>query len=65
MSDRIEDFQMPFGKYRGETLSFILAKDARYLDWLRGLDDLREPLKSAIEQFAEKYESDIDRAIED
>lgn len=36
---------MPFGKYRGALLT-ELPDD--YLAWLAGLDDLREPLRSAI-----------------
>lgn len=37
---------MPFGKWKGKPITEL--KDT-YLDWLMGLDDLREPLKSAIE----------------
>jgi Putative quorum-sensing-regulated virulence factor len=37
---------MPFGRYRGWPLD-ELPDD--YLGWLFGLDDLREPLRSAVE----------------
>jgi hypothetical protein len=36
---------MPFGRYRGWSLD-ELPDD--YLEWLDGLDDLREPLRSAV-----------------
>ena len=35
---------MPFGRYSGLPLADIPSS---YLSWLLGLDDLREPLKSA------------------
>ena len=38
--------RMPFGKYRGLPLS---ALPADYLHWLLGLEDLREPFRSAIQ----------------
>jgi hypothetical protein len=37
---------MPFGRYRGWTLAEL---PSAYLGWLVGLDDLREPLRSAVE----------------
>jgi hypothetical protein len=36
---------MPFGKHRGLALAAIPTD---YLQWLAGLDDLREPLKGAV-----------------
>lgn len=39
--------KMPFGKYRG-VLVERLPDD--YLDWLHSLDDLREPLRQAVER---------------
>jgi hypothetical protein len=36
---------MPFGRHKGERLEDL---DDDYLRWLAGLDDLREPLKSAV-----------------
>jgi hypothetical protein len=36
---------MPFGRWRGHSLD-ELPDD--YLTWLAGLDDLREPLRSAV-----------------
>jgi hypothetical protein len=38
---------MPFGKFKGWSLDEL--PDA-YLEWLCGLDDLREPLKSGVER---------------
>jgi hypothetical protein len=38
---------MAFGRYRGWALD-ELPDD--YLAWLRGLDDLREPLRSAVDR---------------
>jgi hypothetical protein len=37
--------QMPFGKYHGADLEDIPDS---YLEWLFGLEDLREPLRSAV-----------------
>jgi len=45
---------MPFGKHRGQSFS---ALDDSYLDWLRSLDDLREPLKSRVEDEAHRRRS--------
>lgn len=42
--------RMPFGKFRGWTVA-ELPDD--YLTWLMGLDDLREPLASAIRREAD------------
>jgi hypothetical protein len=36
---------MPFGRYRGHTLADLPDS---YVEWLLGLADLREPLRSAI-----------------
>lgn len=38
--------KMPFGKFRG-----VLVADLpdEYLAWLKGLDDLREPLRTVVE----------------
>lgn len=64
MSDAVsEDFIMPFGKYRGQTLGDILAGDPKYLDWLAGLDNLRAPLRAAVDDMVEKYGAEIDRAM--
>jgi hypothetical protein len=38
---------MPFGRFKGFLLSDI---PNWYLSWLAGLDDLREPLASAVER---------------
>jgi hypothetical protein len=42
---------MPFGKHRGAPLR-DLPND--YLDWLLGLDDLREPFRSRVEAEANR-----------
>jgi hypothetical protein len=42
---------MPFGKHRGRALSDLPDS---YLGWLRDLDDLREPLRTAIEREHER-----------
>ncbi len=42
------DYIMPFGKYEGKKLSEV---PLLYLDWLMGLSDLREPLKSSLEKY--------------
>ncbi len=38
--------RMPFGRYRGVEVADL---DDGYLSWVRNLDDLREPLRSAVE----------------
>lgn len=38
--------KMPFGRFKGVELADLPDE---YLAWLRGLDDLREPLRSFIE----------------
>jgi hypothetical protein len=42
---------MPFGKFAGQPISGL--KDD-YLQWLLGLDTLRDPLKSAVEGEVQK-----------
>lgn len=47
--------RMPFGKYRGVLIA-DLPDD--YIAWLHGLDDLREPLRSAIrEEWVTRFEA--------
>ena len=41
------DAQMPFGKYKGWLLSEI---PEAYLTWLNSLDDLRDPLRTAVDR---------------
>jgi hypothetical protein len=42
----VHNNKMPFGKYKGTRVSDLPDS---YLEWLLALDDLREPLKSAVE----------------
>jgi hypothetical protein len=42
---------MPFGKHRGRAFSDLPSD---YLEWLLGLDDLRPPLRRALEAEAER-----------
>jgi hypothetical protein len=56
---------MPFGKYRGQPLDEL---PDGYVHWLYGLDNLREPLRSAIERewrdrFGEPAEALPDAAV--
>ncbi len=43
---------MPFGSYKGE---FVHELNINYLIWLSGLQDLREPLMSAVAEAIEMY----------
>lgn len=42
---------MPFGKHKGQPLAML---DDPYLLWLLCLDDLREPVLSAVNQEADR-----------
>jgi hypothetical protein len=59
---------MPFGRYRGELLKNL---PFTYLEWLMSLDDLRQPLRSHLEEeyrrreFSQKAEPVIDPRIVD
>lgn len=44
--------KMPFGKHKGRTLSWIAWNDPNYLAWLRDEADLRQPLRSAVDDLA-------------
>jgi hypothetical protein len=44
-----ENFVIPFGKYKGKTLE--QADDLLYLSWMRGLDNLYDDTKKALEEF--------------
>jgi hypothetical protein len=57
--------RMPFGRFKGVLIG-DLPDD--YLEWLRGLDNLREPLRDAVEaewaaRFAAPDEPTIDPAV--
>lgn len=59
------DTVMPFGKYEGRTLGDIAEHDPLYIDWLSGLNDLRQPLADAVQEVADQYEAEIESALED
>ena len=46
-------FVIPFGKYRGKTLNEVAETDEglTYLDWMRGLGDLYEDTRRALDNF--------------
>lgn len=45
---RLQNTKMPFGKYRGVRFDAIPFD---YLDWVRGLNDLHEPLKTNVNAY--------------
>jgi hypothetical protein len=48
--------RVPFGRFRGVELADVPDD---YLRWLHGLDDLREPLRTAVaEEYAFRFESE-------
>ena len=52
--------EMPFGKYKGKTVSWIMENDSGYASWvLRTIADLRKELKDAFEAgFRKKAEQE-------
>jgi hypothetical protein len=44
-----ENFVVPFGKYKGKKLGDV--DDLLYLNWMRGLDNLYDDTKKALEEF--------------
>lgn len=48
---------MPFGKHKGQPLAEV---PTTYLRWLAGLDDLREPLRSAVHAELDRREDDYE-----
>ncbi len=54
------DFVMPFGKHKGKTLDDVPLS---YLEWLRDLDDLQEPLLSAVLEYCEQdwFQGELER----
>lgn len=57
------DHVMRFGKHKGRVLGEIVSSDILYLDWLRGLDNLREPLDTYVRVICEEYASEIETAM--
>ena len=62
--NRVEDVRLTFGKHSGKTLGDVLACDAAYLDWLADIVT-SENLKRAVTEMCQKYEAEIDRAIQE
>lgn len=55
---------MPFGRFKGRTLLYIADHHPLYLDWLIGLRDLRNPLKSHVSSLCDEYAHIIDARLE-
>ncbi len=47
------DFILPFGKHKGLSIDKVAETDEglRYLDWMRGLGDLKPPLRAALDAY--------------
>lgn len=62
---QVESIRIPFGKYAGKTLDEVSQTDEglRYLDWMVGLKDLRDPFRRSLIQFV--TDPTIQREIED
>ena len=47
------DVVLPFGKFKGQTIDKVAETDEglRYLDWMRGLGDLRPPHREALDAY--------------
>lgn len=66
--DHCEDVPMAFGKHRDRTLRDILADDAGYLNWLNDQAWFKARggyLQKAVAEMCAKYESEIQKAIDD
>lgn len=53
-----EQWRMPFGKYKGKSLGWIVRNDLLYMDWL--VDVAREPLRTSVACLCERYAKEID-----
>ena len=47
---KLEEFVMPFGKYKDQLLVDCYAKDRGYFAWLKGNMELRRPLKGFVDE---------------
>ena len=63
--DQAKRVRIQFGKYAGRTLEEIADEDVLYLDWLIGLTNLREPLKTAVGIVHEDRRAEVDQKISD
>jgi len=61
---KCEDVVMPFGKHQGKRLGDLLDEDPSYLDWLQTADISSAMLARAVAEMNEKYEGQIEQAIE-
>lgn len=64
-----DDFVMPLGKYRGESLRDIADDDEglKYLDWLVGQSWVNGRLKAALEDYLGQphVKRELDRILDD
>ncbi len=63
-------FVMPYGKYVGRTIDDVAGTDEglRYLDWMRGLDDIKNrALRQALDAYFadETIQKEMDTLKED
>jgi hypothetical protein len=60
---------VPFGKFKGRTIDQVASTDdgLKYLDWMVGLDDLREPFKTDLTTYLAKpsVSQELDRILGD
>ena len=63
MQFKLREITVPFGSYKGKTLSWIYQNDPKYINWL--VDNCREGwLRSALDEFMNKKTKEIiDRAV--
>lgn len=40
--------RMPFGRFKGLSINYVIEKERWYIDWLLQLDDLNENLRHTI-----------------
>lgn len=45
------DSPLPFGKYKGQSLNEVVAKDEKYLIWLKHQNWLRDPIKRLLDEW--------------
>lgn len=58
-TDESLKYALPFGKYKGESLGDILDREPTYVtEFLRGVNNLREPLKKHLERVLAHVDGD-------